>query len=335
MSDQVRVALIGAGGIGQAYAQASGPVPEARLAAIVDVRPGLAEQLAAQHGVPYVSDPLAIADPERIDLALICTPPDTHERLSIAFLEAGIPVMCEKPLATSTAAARTMLAAAAATGSTLTMASKFRFVSDVVAARSMVRNGVLGDVVSADVAFCAPVDMTNRWNSSPAVGGGGVLIDNGTHGVDVLRFVLGPIDSVFTAFSTSTPGMEVEDTAITLVRTEGGQMASVTVSWAIDRLTDRYLSIHGTKGSLEVGWRASRLRVRSAPADEPFGRGYDKFMALGGNLRNVARHQQGLEDLRVTDLDAMASIDVIEAAYESIRTGGWVDVGACAREVAA
>ena len=335
MSGQVRVALIGAGGIGQAYAQAFRLVPEACLAAIADVSPSSsAEQLAAAHAVPFALNPQAILDPGRIDLALLCTPPATHEDLAVAFLEAGIAVMCEKPLATSRAAGQRMLAAAADSGSTLTMASKFRFVSEVIHARNLVRNGALGEIISADVAFCAPVDMTGRWNSRPEISGGGVLMDNGTHGVDILRFLLGPIESVFASVSTTTPGLAVEDTAVTLVRTAGCPMASVTVSWAGKQVSDTYLSIQGTRGSVEVGWSSSRLQARSAASIETFGSGYDKFRALGGNLRNVSRSELGLEDLCVTGADAMASIDVIEAAYDSIQMGRWASVTSMVEQVA-
>jgi predicted dehydrogenase len=332
MSAPLKLALVGAGGIGHAYAEASKHVEEVELAYVADVRPDGAKGLAEARGAEYVADPLSLADPERVGLALLCTPPSTHEELAVAFLEAGVPVMCEKPLATSRAAGQRILAAAAQSGTPLTMASKFRFVEDVIEARSMVRSGMIGDVLSAEVAFCAPVDMRSRWNSQPEISGGGVLMDNGTHGVDILRYVVGPLESVSAILSSSTPDLEVEDSALLLARLDGGVLGSVQVSWASDRLTQRYLAVMGTEGTLEVNWKGSRVRQRSSSADVPFGEGYDKFQALGGNLRNTARALQGTEEMRVSTLDAMASVLAIEAAYESSRAGAWVAVSSAAQE---
>jgi predicted dehydrogenase len=326
MTSPIPVALIGAGGIGHAYADACRVVDEVDLTVIADIRPDGGSDLAEAHGAEYIADALALADPRSVGLALLCTPPVTHEELAVGFLEAGVPVMCEKPLAVTREAGQRMLAAAAASGTPLTMASKFRFVPDIIQARSIVQSGALGDIVSAEVAFCSPVDMRDRWNSQPEVSGGGVLMDNGTHGMDILRYVLSPVEHVLATLTTSTPGMAVEDTAVVLARTAAGNVCSITVSWSTDRLTDRYLAVMGTAGSLEVGWRGSRLRLRSSSSDVPFGEGYTKVGALAGNLRNTARALLGVEELRVTTFDAMASVLAVEAAYESARTGSWTAV---------
>jgi len=332
MTDSVRVALVGAGGIGHAYAQAIGLLDQAELVAVADVRADVGGPLAQSHHVPLVSDALTLADPRQIDLVLLCTPPSTHELLAVAFLEAGVPVMCEKPLAPTRTAGHHIVSAAASTGTLLTMASKFRFVPDVAEARSIVQSGRLGDIVSAEVAFSAPVDMRSRWNSQPAISGGGVLIDNGTHAVDILRYLLGPIESVLATTATLTPGMDVEDTAYLLLRTTDDRLASINLSWATDRMTDRYLAVFGTEGSLEVGWRGSRYRLRSDASDVSFGVGYDKFRALGANVNNTARAIRGLDELLVTPLDAIASVAVIEAAYESARSGAWASVSVRTQE---
>ena len=259
------------------------------------VRPG--RLLNVQGRLP-VSDPLSLANARQVDLALVCTPPNTHEELCIGFLEAGVPVMCEKPLAPDSQSARRVLAVADRTGTPLTMASKFRFVSDVIRARELTLDGVLGDVVRVEVAFASRVDMSHRWNADPAIAGGGVIIDNGTHAVDIVRYVLGPIDSVLATTEQAMPDLRVEDTAAMLLRTRGGQIGSVDLSWSLDRLTQRYLAIFGTKGSLEVNWRGSRLRLAQADSDVEFGEGYAKITALAANLRNVATTASGKQQLR-------------------------------------
>lgn len=322
----LRMALVGAGGIGRAYADASATVDEVDLAAVADVDGEAARTLAAPSGAMAVGDPMDLADPTRVDLAVICTPPASHEALAIAFLSAGVPVLCEKPLATSPGAARKIAWASERSGTPFTMASKFRFVSDMTLARSLLEQGELGDVVRVEVGFSGRVDMSDRWNSRPEISGGGVMVDNGTHAVDVIRYLLGPIRSVSATLDTVTPGLGVEDTASAMVRTEGGHLGSADVTWASDWMSPRYVAAFGTRGSLEVGWKGSRLRRLGDTDDVPFGDGYTKLGALGANLRNVARSLLGSEEFRVTPADAVASADVIASAYESARTGAWTDV---------
>lgn len=325
MSAPLRLALIGAGAIGNAYAQASRIVDEVELTWVVDQRHDVADTISDALSTSAATDPFALAEPGVVDLVLVTTPPAAHEDICIAYLDAEIPVMCEKPLAPTLEGAERIRAAAARSGTLLTMASKFRFVSDVIQARGLVEAGALGEVIRADVSFASRVDMRHRWNSDPKVSGGGVLIDNGTHAVDILRYVVGPVDRVIAATTTSSDGLSVEDTATMLLSTWPG-VASATVSWAMDLLSERYLAIFGTEGSMEVGWSSSRLRTTSTASDVVLGRGYDKLTALAGNLRNVARAVLGKEDLVVTPADAMASVAVVEAAYESARRGTWVDV---------
>lgn len=325
MTRDLAVALVGAGGIGRAYVDAVAGLPGTSITHVVDSSAVAAERIARLAGATAGTD-VAAAARSGVDLALVCTPPSTHEQVCVAFLEAGVPVMCEKPLSVDALSARRILTASVRTGTPITMASKFRFVPDVIEARKLVQAGTLGEVVRAEVAFASRVDMSHRWNSDPAVGGGGVLIDNGTHAVDVLRYAFGPANKVLAAIWTTRPELRVEDTATILVRTLDDKVGSIDLSWNTDRLSDRYLAVFGSAGSLEVGWRKSRLRSANADADVPFGTGYDKVAALRANVRNVVETLRGREEFVVTGADAIASVAAIEAAYESARTEAWVTV---------
>lgn len=331
MSAPVRLAIVGAGGIGQAYATAVSSLDCVKLCAIADVRPEAGE-IAQRVGTRFLTDPLALVAEERPELVVLSTPPASHEDLAVHFLESGVAVMCEKPLARTRAEGHRIVSCAAETGTLLTMASKFRFVTDVIEARNIIASGELGTVVSVEVHFNAPIDMSTRWNSDPAISGGGVLIDNGTHAVDIVRYLLGPIEAVQAMLSSRATGLDVEDTAVLTARTVDGVIASVTVSWSMDRITERYVGVFGTEGSLEVGWNGGRTRLRGAASDVPFGVGYDKFTALGNNVRNVAGAVRGERPLVVTPLDALASVSVIEAAYESARNAAWTSVSSRSQE---
>src|SRR5439155_4922413 len=184
-----------AGGIAQAYAQAFNESTCCTLVAVADVREDSAKALAEIVGGKAYLDYKQTADVE-LDAVIVATPPSTHPEIACFLMECGIPVLCEKPLTTNVRHAEKMIAAADKAGVLFTMASKFRYCDDMIKAKGILASGVLGDVVQFENAFTARVDMSKRWNSKAEVSGGGVLIDNGTHSVDIIRYFIGAIDSV-------------------------------------------------------------------------------------------------------------------------------------------
>ena len=161
------------------------------------------------------------------------------------------------------------------------MAAKFRFVEDVIRARQIVESGILGELIVFENMFASRVDMTRRWNSDPAISGGGVLIDNGTHSVDIVRYFLGPIVEVMAVEAKRVQDLEVEDTATMLLRTADGVLGTVDLSWSIDKATDTYITIYGSQGTISVGWQGARYRQVSSPEWVEFGDGYDKVDVHG------------------------------------------------------
>jgi predicted dehydrogenase len=295
------------------------------VTAVVDPRTEAAEALAEPFGAAALED-VSLLD--GVDAAVVCTPPVTHAEVCCALLGRGVAVLCEKPLAIGSVAAQRIVDTARANGAALSMASKFRYVPDVVQARSLIAGGLLGEVVWVESVFSSSIDMSKRWNSDPAVSGGGVVIDNGTHSVDIVRYLVGPVTEVLAVENRHAEGLEVEDTATLLLRTASGVQANVTLSWTVDRMADHYLVVTGHDGTLEAGWRQSRYKRRTSTEWTPFGDGYDKLAAFRNQIANFAGVVRGTEESLVSHEDALASVAVIEAAYASLRGGGvWTEVG--------
>ncbi len=327
MSRPVTFAIVGAGGIAQSYAQAFADHPDARLVAVADVRADAAAALAGPFGVPaFASYQELLEGGPRAEAVVVCTPPNTHEEITTAFAASGAHVLCEKPFTLTRAAARRMASAAKKAGVLLTMASKFRYVGDVTTARELVVSGAVGEVVLFENAFTARVEMANRWNSNPQVAGGGVLIDNGTHSVDLMRYFLGPLAEVHCVEGKRVQQLAVEDTVRVFVRSAAGVMGTVDLSWSINKELDWYLTVYGSAGTVQVGWKQSRVKRGTGPW-EAFGTGYQKPYAFRAQLANFARAIRGTEELVITAEDAIASVDVIEAAYRSLRASPWTGVG--------
>lgn len=326
MTDPVTFALVGAGGIAQSYAQAFESHPDARLVAVADVRADAAAALAARFGCPAFGPHADLLAAVRPDAVVICTPPNTHEEVATAFARRGVHVLCEKPFTLTPASARRMADEARRAGVLLTMASKFRYVDDVTRARDIIARGTIGEVVLFENAFTARVDMANRWNADPAVAGGGVLVDNGTHSVDLTRYFLGPLAEVHCVEGKRVQQLRVEDTVRVFVRSAAGVMGTVDLSWSLNKELDWYVTVYGSKGTIQVGWKQSRYRVQGEADWVVFGAGYQKVAAFRSQLANFARAIRGTEPLVISVDDAIASVDVIEAAYRSLRASPWLGV---------
>jgi predicted dehydrogenase len=329
---RLRLGLIGAGGIAQSYAQAFRQCHEAELAAVADIRPDVAERFAAQNGCRAYASLDALVSHPGLQGVVVCTPPALHEEQCVELCCHGLHVLCEKPLTLDSLSARRMIETAAHAGVLFTMASKFRYARDVVRARELITSGLIGEVVLFENCFTARVDMSRRWNADPVVSGGGVLIDNGTHSVDVMRYFLGPLTELRVTEGKRIQALPVEDTVRLHVKSRAGVMGSIDLSWSIQKEQPYYISLYGSEGTLLVGWRESKYRRHADPDWTKFGDGYDKHQAFADQLDNFARAVRREEPLVITPEDALASVEVIEAAYAAMRQTHWQPIGSAAAQ---
>jgi predicted dehydrogenase len=323
MAEPVRLGLVGAGGIAKAYVELLTSSTTATCVGVADVRPGAAAAVAEVLGCPGFTDAGALGAVDGLEAVVICTPPATHVELATRFARRGVNVLCEKPLAMNRHAAAEMIAVAEDAGVVLTMATKFRFCADVNRAALLMAQDRIGAVRLVENAFTSRVDMSNRWNADPAVSGGGVIADNGPHSVDLIRHLLGPISEILAVESSRPAGFVVDDTARLHLRTEAGIDAHVDLSWSIDKSLPDFLRIYGTLGEIRVGWRESAWRSHGGEW-QTVGSGYAKVPAMGGALDAFCRAVRRTSALVVTSDDAIAATMCIDAAYESLRRGGWV-----------
>jgi len=121
-------------------------------------------------------------------------------------------------------------------------------------------------------------------------------------------------------------GLPVEDTVRIFVHSVSGVMGSIDLSWSLNKELDSYLNIYGSHGTIAVGWKESKYRQSSSSDWIVFGKGYDKVQAFRSQLNNFARAIRGKEMLLITAEDALASVEAIEAAYNSLRRVHWTAV---------
>ena len=190
---RARLAIAGAGAIAGSYVPVFAGSSQAELVAVCDTDHERARGLADPLGIPAFASHSRTAANRRSR---------RHHRLHAADLSYGACRRCvargrARPVREAADHRRLLRRGGCSrrpkAPADLTMASKFRFAADIVRAKELVASGTIGTVVRVENAFVSDIDMTRRWNSHVPVSGGGVLIDNGTHLVDILRFLLGPL----------------------------------------------------------------------------------------------------------------------------------------------
>jgi predicted dehydrogenase len=322
-----QVAIIGFGRIADTHLEAWKANEGIEVNSICDDSP-LARERARSLGLRAYETVDKLLKSEALDAVSICTPPSFHPSQAIAVMNHGVAVLCEKPLAMDLESAQTLIDAAAGAGVEFQLATKFRHVPEIRKARDLITHGVIGDPLTFHVEFCGAVDMQYRWNSQPTLSGGGVLIDNGCHAVDTVRFLLnGGINKIQGIPLRAVQKLPVEDSAMMLATTESGATGKITLSWSMKSWSDTYISVQGTRGMIQIGWKKSYLHV-DGEAPVEIGDGYSK---LGAHKRMMAMFRdlvRGSNERWISNEDALASSTVIEAAYRSMQTSRWARVPA-------
>ena len=221
----IKVAVVGTGNISPSHIRAFQAFGErCTVVALCDIAPEKAEARRRELGVDdatvYAShaDVLARGD---VDLVSICTPPSTHERLSVDFLDAGVNVLCEKPMAPSLAACDAILAAESRSGAMFSSVAQNRYRDDVVRLKAAIDSGLAGAVshVAVDSAWWRGLSYYDlSWRGTWDQEGGGPTLNHAVHHVDLLLWLLGAPESV-TAVMTNAAheNAEVEDLSVAIL----------------------------------------------------------------------------------------------------------------------
>lgn len=269
-----RIALLGAGLIGREHAELLSSHPEVEIAAVCDPSPEAAS-LAERLSVPHRTDYLAMLDEIRPDGAIVALPNQLHAPAAIACIERGVACLIEKPIAESVGAAAQICAAAERHNVPVLVGHQRRHSPDIRAAKQAIESGALGRLVGVNgmTMFDKPTEYFNmEWRRKV---GGGVLLINLIHDIDVLRYLVGEIESIRAFTSNAQRGFEVEDTASISIRFVNGALGTFLISdnavspWAWEYTSGQALYhpaqpgpslfLAGSKGALSVSdlylWR--------------------------------------------------------------------------------
>ncbi len=221
------------------------------LVAVMRRNSALAEDYAKRHGVPrwYADAHALIADPE-VDAVYIATPPDSHCDYALAVAAAGKPALVEKPMARNLAECNRMVEAFERAGLPLFVAYYYRSLPYVVKVAELLRDGAIGRVTGVTYRMVEPHHRRGMpWRVDVAVAGSGHFLDVGSHSLDLLDHLLGPLEQVEGKAANLASDYEAEDTVALTFRTPGGALGAMMWNFASD-LHDDLMRIAGTEGEI-------------------------------------------------------------------------------------
>lgn len=354
MTKKLRVGIVGCGGIANGkHLPSLSKQKEVELVAFCDIIIERAERAAKEYGSEdslVVEDYKELVNDESIDVVHVCTPNASHAEISIAALEAGKHVMCEKPMAKTTEEARAMVEAAERTGKKLTIGYDNRYRADSLHLNKLVRQGDLGEIYFAK-AHAIRRRAVPTWGVflNEEEQGGGPLIDIGTHALDLTLWMmdnykpkavlgsvyhkLSDIENAANAFGPWDPEeFTVEDSAFGFVTMENGATIILESSWALNTLDvdEAKCSLSGTKAGADM---KDGLRING----EEHGNLYTKNVELGaGGVAYYEGESESQADREarlwvecilndtepfVKPEEAFAVTQILEAIYKSAETG--------------
>ena len=257
-----RVALVGCGKVARIHAAALASLPEAEFVAACDVSRERAEAFAAQFGVRPFTDLDTLLREARPDAVIVGTPHPLHAEAAIRAAEAGVHVLVEKPLAASLADCDAMLAAARKSSVTLGVVSQRRFYAPVRRMRRAINEGKIGAPALGvfiqyswrDAAYYVSDPWRGKWDAE----GGGVLVNQSPHQLDLLLWMMGPAAEVCGYWANlNHPTVEVDDTAVASIRFRNGGLGSVVTSLSQKPGIYTKVHVHGSAGA-SVGVETDR-----------------------------------------------------------------------------
>jgi predicted dehydrogenase len=261
-ADRIAVAVIGAGFIADYHINGLRAAGGADVAALVGRRAEVTRARADTLGIERAeTDYRRILDDSAIDAVVIATPDDTHERIAIEALDVGKQLLLQKPMALNSAQCRAIIAADEQAGRHLTVSFMHRYFPEVRWLRGQLEAGALGAFHSVRIRNATPGADWSDWFFTPGNVSGGVVMQLGVHGIDLVQHLFGPISSVAADMTTAKPERqladgrtvrtELEDNVLATYRLAGGARVSHEMSYTELAGCDRFrLELYAERGTV-------------------------------------------------------------------------------------
>lgn len=320
-------AIVGCGIIADIHAQGIRDTEEAELIAVMDRNPVKAEKLASIYGGRVYADYEELLRQPDIDVVCICTPSGIHPEQTIQAAEAGKHVFVEKPMAIQLDDLQRMQQSCEQQGVLLATVFPRRMSPQARYAREVIRSGRLGRLslcsayvkIYRDQAYYDSAGWRGTWEMD----GGGAMMNQGIHTVDLLQWLVGPVASLYGKSKAVLRNIEVEDTAISLLQFKNGAMGLLEITTTAYQGQGQRLEIHGEKGTLVIEEDdITRLDIAGESVELP---DFPPFQVIPDGhrlqIRDMALAVQANKSPIIPGTEGRHSLEIILGTYESSRTG--------------
>lgn len=338
----IHIGLIGGGNISETHARAARAIAGVEIAAIYGTNANKVAALCRDHGGKSYHDFDAFLGHRPMDLVTIGSPSGLHAAQGIAAAQRGLHVLTEKPIDISTERADALIAAAERSGVKLGVMFQDRVKPGIRELREWIRTGVMGKpvVVDARVKWYRPPEYYSgsRWRGTLELDGGGALINQAVHTLDLLLWLLGDVVRVQARTATVLHRIETEDTALAILEFASGALGVLEATTAAYPGYPRRVEITGTEGTVILEQdRILAANLRNPPPGAGAGIAPDENQsASSAVVSDVRGHQALFEDfLQAIERDTVPicdgregrrSIALVEAIYRAARNGGAASV---------
>ncbi len=307
-SKTLRTALIGVGKVAHTYAQGLKTLPQSNFVAVCGRNQERTAVFAAQYDVQPFTDLATMIRDQGVEVVIIATPHPLHAEQAIAAAQAGAHILVEKPMAITAADCDRMIAAAQQKGVTLGVISQRRLYTPVQRVRAAIDAGKIGRPIVGSVTMLgwrsAEYYEMDAWRGTWEGEGGGVMVNQAVHQLDLFQWMMGPIAEVFGYYANlNHPTIEVEDTAVAVVRFKSGALGTVLVSNSQNPGLYGHIHVHGENGaSIGVQTESGSTFISgvTVAVDPPY-----------NDLWTVPNETSLLADWQAEDREAVTTIDFL------------------------
>ena len=328
---KLRFGILGCGMVANIHARAIKEIADAELVAVCDSDGERAHAFAEKYGARPFTDysEMLVSD---VDIVCICTPSSFHAQNAIEALEHGKNVVLEKPMAFTALDADKVIAASDRSGKKITVISQLRFSDDVKKVKELIQSGAFGKITLCNL-FMKYYRSREYYSGSPwkgklAFDGGGALMNQGIHGVDLLIYIMGDIKSIYGRTGTLSHDIETEDTAVAAVEFECGALGVIEASTCAYPGFARHIEIHGDRGYVIIRENkieklmidGKEIAVSDDGAVSPSGDPADLSIEMHKvQIENLIGAINGKNELLVDAREGKRAVAVIEKIYNSAK----------------
>src|SRR5437016_10726624 len=336
---QIRAGLIGAGNISETHARALRAIPGAEVVAVCGANAEKVGRLCREHGGAAYHDFQAFLAHHPMEMVIIGSPSGMHAEQGIAAARQGLHVLTEKPIDTSVERADALISACEQAGVKLGVIFQDRFKPDLRRLKQLIAEGLIGKpiLVDARVKWYRPPEYysQSRWRGTRGLDGGGALINQGVHTVDLLLWLLGDVVKVQARTATALHKIEAEDTAVAILEFASGALGLFQASTAAYPGYPRRVELSGSEGTVILEHdRIIAANLRNTPHATASAALDENESASSAVVSDFRGHQTVLEDfLQAIEHhrapacggpEGRRSIALVESIYRAAKTPGQI-----------